>query len=145
MKKIALVSLIVAVTISLCSCGSVASVINQEQEMKKVDETKNTNTYEKVLEEYSVRLQEATPKLIEEYKTEATKNTDGLNGLANLCTDKVSKLAKISTEGTQEMAQIMLDSGSGSYDEYQEWAMKLQDIYMEEATKIQDAYMSSVE
>ena len=31
----------------------------------------------------------------------------------------------------------------GKYDEYEEWATKLQDVYMEEAQKITDAYMES--
>ncbi len=140
MKRIVWLSLIVTIALSFCACSN-----NQVQEVKKVGEAikSNTKTYETVLEEYTNKLQEATPKLIEEYKNEATKNTDGLQGLASLCNDKVSELAKISTDGIQEMAQLMLHSGSGSYDEYQEWSTKLQNVYMDEAAKIQDTYMSS--
>lgn len=37
----------------------------------------------------------------------------------------------------------MLYSGSGSMDEYMEWAGKLQDVYLEEAQKLTDAYLES--
>ena len=100
-------------------------------------------SYEDILTEYTKRLQEATPILIEEYLTEAESNQDGLTGLATLCNEKVGKLAVISNEGIQEMAQFYLKHGSGSYGEYSEWATKLQEVYMEEAAKIQAVYMES--
>ena len=100
-------------------------------------------SYEDVLVEYSERLREATPILIEEYKEAAKENQEGLTGLATLCNEKVSELAVISNEGVQEMAELMLMKSSGSYEEYSEWADKLYDVYMEEASKIQDAYMDS--
>lgn len=100
-------------------------------------------SYEEILNEYSQKLRNATPKLIEEYNEEAKSNQDGLIGLATICNNKVSKLAEISMEGVQEMAQLLLEKGNGSYDEYSEWAGKLQDVYMEEAAKIQEVYMDS--
>ena len=100
-------------------------------------------SYEDILNEYSKKLRDATPKLIEEYNEEAKNNQDGLMGLATICNEKVSKLAEISVEGTQEMAKLHLKKGSGSYDEYSEWAEKLNDVYTEEAGKIQNAYMNS--
>lgn len=106
-------------------------------------ETQGLSDYQSVLDEYTVKLQEATPILIEEYQREAAENQDGLNGLAELCNNKVSELAEICNEGVQKMAQIYLYQGSGSQDEYMEWGNKLQDIYMEEAAKIQQEYMNS--
>lgn len=100
-------------------------------------------SYEDILEEYSEKLRNATPILIEEYNNEAANNNEGLSGLATLCNDKVSELATISMDGISEMATFMYTSSSGSYEEYEEWAGKLQDVYMEEAGKIQKAYMDS--
>ena len=100
-------------------------------------------TYEEVLEEYSQKLREATPRLIAEYEEEAKANQDGITGLANLSNEKVSELAEINTEGTEEMSKIYMYNGEGSYDEYSEWSGKLYDVYMEEAAKIQEAYMES--
>lgn len=71
--------------------------------------------------------------MVEEYKEEAELNTEGLTGLAELSYAKIEKLAEISNEGVEKMAEIMLYSGSGSMDEYMEWAGKLQDVYLEEA------------
>ena len=101
-------------------------------------------SYEDILAEYTKKLQEATPILIAEYKEAVAQNNDGLNGLAKLCNEKVSELAKISNDGIQEMAKLYYRKGSGSYEEYSDWAGKIQDVYLEEAAKIQDAYMDSV-
>lgn len=100
-------------------------------------------SYEDILVEYTKRLQEATPILIEEYNEAAKVNQDGLMGLATLCNEKVRELAVISNEGIQEMASWYYKHGNGSYEEYSEWAGKLQEVYMEEASKIQEAYMNS--
>lgn len=102
------------------------------------------STYQGILDEYTAKLQEATPALIDEYNTEAATNTDGVQGLATICQAKVTKLAGISTEGTTKMARLLYTSGSGSTSEYQEWAGKLSDVYTEEAQKITDAYTASV-
>lgn len=105
--------------------------------------TTSATTYQSILDDYTAKLQDATPGLIDEYDAEAASNSDGLTGLATIANAKVSKLAAISTEGTEKMAKLMYKSGSGSYDEYSEWATKLQDVYTEEAQKIYDHYTDS--
>lgn len=87
------------------------------------------------MDEYSQRIRDAVPILIEEYNAEAINNTEGLQGLATLSNEKISELAEISNEGISKMAEYYYHAGSGSYDEYEEWAGKLMDVYMEEATK----------
>ena len=52
------------------------------------------------------------------------------------------ELAVICNDGVQEMAEIMTQNGD-AYENYEEWAGKLQDIYMDYAAQITDAYMSS--
>ncbi|EHF02784.1 hypothetical protein HMPREF1008_00429 [Olsenella sp. oral taxon 809 str. F0356] len=105
--------------------------------------TKAVDTYESILAEYTEKLQAATPGLIEEYNSEAAGNTEGIQGLAQISNAKVTKLAGIESEGTSKMAGVMYGSGSGSYDEYEEWAGKLYEVYEAEASKIMDAYMES--
>ena len=142
MKKI---FTIILVSLTICAilvgCGDTNSENNIGNIIKKV----SLDSYEDILNEYSQKLREATPRLIEEYNEEAKSNQEGLNGLATLCNEKVSELAKISTEGMQEMATLYYKQSDGSYDEYSEWAGKIQDVYMEEASKIQDAYMKSAQ
>ncbi len=100
-------------------------------------------TYDEILEEYSQKMRDATPRLISEYQEEAKQNQNGITGLAELSQKKTEELANINSEGTEEMAKIYMYNGNGSYDEYSEWSGKLFDVYMEEAGKITDAYMAS--
>ena len=162
MKK-SLVLMVSLLLLLLCSCGSTesqtpdttdtpTSVSEPEQSEEPVDEAEEETpsildnvfkSYEDVLEDYSQRIKDAVPVLIDEYNAEAANNAEGLNGLAELCNEKVSALAEIANEGVSEMAEIYMDFGSGSYEEYEEWAGKLMAVYTEEASKIQDAYMES--
>ena len=157
MKKAFSFVLALLMTISLCACGNtstpttddtsspeqssepVESVVDKEP----VEEETGYTSYQEILDAYTVKLQEATPGLIEEYNAEAAENTEGLEGLATICNEKVSALAESSMEGTQEMANIYLHSGDGTSEEYQEWGAKLQEVYLQEAAKIQEAYMQS--
>lgn len=157
MKKTLSFLLALLMVVSLCACGDnsipatddtsspeqssepAESVANEEP----VEEETEYTSYQEILDAYTVKLQEATPGLIEEYNAEAAENTGGLEGLAAICNEKVSALAEISMEGTQEMANIYLHSGDGTSEEYQEWGAKLQEVYLEEAAKIQEAYMQS--
>lgn len=100
-------------------------------------------TYESILADYTEKLRSRTPELIEEYKEEAASNDGGLNGLAEIANKKVESLAEVVNKGVEEMAKIMYTTGSGKYEEYQDWATKLYDVYEEEASKIYDAYMNS--
>ena len=97
-------------------------------------------SYEDILNEYTQKLQTATPTLIDEFREEAESNQDGVTGLATLSNIKTSKLAEICTEGTQKMATLYYLKG-GEYSEYSEWAGKLTDVYMVEGLKIHDVYI----
>lgn len=151
MKKTLSFLLALLMAVSLCACGDTSTPatndtpepIESEVEEPAVEEETGYTSYQEVLDAYTVKLQEATPGLIEEYNAEATENTGGLEGLATICNEKVSALAEISMEGIQEMANIYLHVGDGTDDEYQEWSGKLQDVYLTEAAKIQEAYMQS--
>lgn len=151
MKKTLSFLLALLMAVSLCACGDTSTPatndtpepVESEVEEPVVEEETGYTSYQEVLDAYTVKLQEATPGLIEEYNAEATENTGGLEGLATICNEKVSALAEISMEGIQEMANIYLHVGDGTDDEYQEWSGKLQDVYLTEAAKIQEAYMES--
>lgn len=156
MKKI-FVSLLILVLFIFSGCSSEEAVeeqpnssANEEvttQSKENIQSTDQIQTdlrdYQAILDDYSERIRDAVPGLIEEYNTEAKNNTEGLQGLATLSNEKISELAEISNDGISEMAKYYYHAGSGSYDEYEEWAGKLMDVYMEEATKIQEAYMDS--
>lgn len=111
-----------------------------KEESKSADEQ-----YQAILDEYTQKIKEAAPKLVDEYNAEYPNNQNGVEGLAELSNDKISELAEISNEGIQEMANVHLTSGSGKYEDYEDWATKLTDVYMEQAELITDAYMTSAQ
>ena len=101
--------------------------------------------YQGILGDYTSRLQEAAPRLAEEYNAEYPSNENGLEGLAELSNSKISTLAELANEGVVEMADVYFTKGTGSYEEYETWAGKLMDVYMVEAQQITDAYMQSAQ
>ena len=103
----------------------------------------SSSSYEDIYKEYSKKITDLSPKLIEEYKTEAASNTKGIEGLAEIANSKVEQLAEIDAEGTEAMAQFMYTKGAGNYEDYEEWATKLYEVYNTEATKIYNEYMAS--
>lgn len=114
-----------------------------EGEDDSSDENSTDNaSYQRILDDYSEKIKEATPNLVEEYKDEAAEHSGDINELAKISNDKIGKLAEISNEGIEEMANIMHSNGD-DYDTYEEWAGKLMDVYTEYAQEITDAYMDS--
>ncbi|QQP69467.1 hypothetical protein JHE06_07500 [Carnobacterium sp. CS13] len=108
-------------------------------------ETNAEEQYQTILDEYTQKIKEAAPKLVEEYNAEYPNNQGGLEGLAELSNDKISDLAEISNDGISAMAEVHFTKGSGKYEDYEEWASNLMDIYMEESGQITDAYMNSAQ
>lgn len=120
MKKVLLMGLVVLlVVLSFAGCG-------------------NEQTYDSVLKEYTAKIEEVTPTLVEEFKTETAGITD-ITKLAEISNAKVQKLAEISTEGISKMAEIKLKNNDDN-SVYEEWAQKLTDVYEREAKKITDEY-----
>lgn len=103
----------------------------------------SSSSYEDIYKEYSKKITDLSPKLIEEYKKEAASNTNGIEGLAEIANSKVEQLAELDAEGTEAMAQFMYTKGAGNYEDYQEWATKLYEVYNTEATRIYNEYMAS--
>ena len=105
-------------------------------------EERKYDSYQSVLNDYTRKLQDASPKLVNEYNKEYPALNGDINALAELSNKKVEKLAEISNDGTGEMAKLQL-AGESDYSEYEEWAGKLIDVYTQEAQKIMDAYLAS--
>ena len=95
-------------------------------------------TYDDVLKEYTAKIEEATPTLVEEFKAETSGITD-ITKLAEISNAKIQKLAEVSTEGIGKMAEIKLKNND-DISVYEEWAQKLTDVYEREAKKITDEY-----
>lgn len=134
-KKKIIALLMVAMVATLAGCGSSGT-----KETKKAEEKKPT--YESVYKEYSQKMKDATPGLIEEYKKDAEGVSD-MNKLANISAKKTEKLANICAKGGKRLAAIHTKENDDE-DKYNEWMNKLTDVYQDEAQKITDAYQDSI-
>lgn len=140
----------VASSSSVTDIDDVSSSSIEDTESEKVSSSSSSQSvslteeqgYQQILDEYTKKLQEQTPKSIESYDEKAASNQNGVTGLAEISTNEVQNLAVISTEGTQKMAQIGLRTGN--QDMYEMYAGKLNNAYMTESQKITDHYMNSV-
>lgn len=135
-KKIISVLVMLAMVFAFTACGSGGD------SGESAEPAAEPATYESILDEYTQKIEEATPGLIEEYNKESAELAGDLNALAELSNSKIEELAKIETEGTEKMAELMLDNGD-EQEVYEEWAQKLYDVYEEYAGQITDAYMDS--
>ena len=136
MKKIAVILLVLMMCLGFAACGG------DSGETANDEATEAPATYQSILDEYTKKIQDAVPGLLEEYNTEAAEKAGDIQALAELSNDKISKLAEISNEGIEQMAELMYDNGD-EYETYEEWANKLTDVYMTESEKITNAYMDS--
>ncbi len=155
-KKLLTLLLAGAMVLSLAACsgsgeskGTTAAPTEAETTAAAEPETTAAATeaagsYQDILDEYSQKLKDATPGIVDEYNTEAEALDGDLTALADLSTKKVEKLAEISVEGTEKMAEQKLKNGDAD-DVYNEWAEKLNAVYQEQAQQITDAYMDSAQ
>ena len=109
-----------------------------EPEEKPVDMQKE---YQKIYKTYAAKMRKATPKLLKEFKQEAEGKNLTMQKLARICNEKVGVLADICNDGSFAMADISFLDPNSSYDDYEDWNLKLSDVYMEESMKINDYYI----
>ena len=143
-KKIVTLLLIGGMALSMTACGGGKEPAkNNEPKAEKVEKEPEVEvTYQSILDDYTQRIADATPGLVEEYNNEAAPIAGDLNALAELSNSKVEKLAEISNQGVSEMATLMQKNGD-EYSVYEEWSLKLTDVYTQYAKQITDAYTSS--
>lgn len=91
--------------------------------------------YERIYNDYSDRLKQATPRLINEYKTEIKTNTD----IDSVKAQKISALSTILGEGTAKMEKLAQDK-DGNLLELGEWEVKLGAVYAQELLKLNQGF-----
>lgn len=143
-KKIIAMLLVGSMALSITACGGGKEPTkNNESKAEKVEKESEVEvTYQSILDDYTKKIADATPGLVEEYNNEAAPIAGDLNALAELSNSKVEKLAEISNQGVSEMATLMQKNGD-EYSVYEEWSLKLTDVYNQYAKQITDAYTSS--
>ena len=145
-KKLLTIMLATTMTLSFTACGSSSDAPKADSKTEAPAETaapeKVDVTYQGILDEYTQKLADATPGLVDEFNSEAGEKGGDMNALAELCNAKVEKLAAICNQGVEEMAKLMQDNGD-EYSTYEDWAGKLQNAYTTQAQQIQDAYTNA--
>lgn len=145
-KKIIAMLLTGAIVLSITACdGNTDSEKDNKANAEtttKQEEPAVAVTYQSILDDYTQKIADATPGLVEEYNNESAAIAGDLNALAELSNSKVGKLAEISNQGVSEMATLMQKNGD-EYSVYEEWSLKLTDVYTQYAAQITDAYTAS--
>lgn len=144
-KRIVALMLAGMMALSTTACGGSADTSakaetkteqTEKSETAETAETEEEVTYQSILDEYTQKIKDATPGLIDEYNAEAAEKAGDVNALAELSNSKIEKLAEISSEGTEKMASLMTKNGD-AYETYEEWAMKLNDVIWSRGNKSQ--------
>lgn len=120
---------------------TVETTTSQPPEPTSTNTSHGSTTYQNILDEYTTKIQSATPGLIQEFKNESVNNTSGIDGLAAISNNKVEKLAIISNEGISKMSDLYYLL-SDEYSTYESWATKLTDVYTIESQKIVGEYLA---
>ena len=152
-KKIVALMIATMMAMSMTACGGSGDTSTKTETKTEAAETTDTSeaeatdqeaevTYQSILDEYTQKITEAAPGLVEEYNTEAAEKAGDVNALAELSNAKVTKLAEICNEGVEKMAELKIKNGDDDTTDT-EWAGKLQAVYTEQSQLITDAYMSS--
>lgn len=120
---------------------SVETTASESPVSTSANASNGSTTYQNILDEYTTKIQSATPGLIQEFKNESVNNTSGIDGLAAISNNKVERLAIISNEGISKMSDLhhLL---SDDYSTYESWATKLTDVYTTESQKIIGEYLA---
>ena len=88
-KKILSVLVMLAMVFAFTACGSGGDSGASEEPATE------PATYESILDEYTQKIEDATPGLIDEYNEEAAELSGDIEALAELSNSKVEELAKI--------------------------------------------------
>ena len=143
-KKIVAMILVGAMALSIACSGDKEPSKNNEPKTEKVEKEPEVEvTYQSILDDYTQKIADATPGLVEEYNNESAAIADDLNALAELSNSKVEKLAEISNQGVSEMATLMQKEDGDGMHVTEEWSLKLTDVYTQYAAQITDAYTAS--
>ena len=123
-KKIVAIMLASMLAVSVTACGGSGDGSSTNDATQEVDSSEDSApvedsaadaseevTYQSILDDYTKQLQDATPGLVEEYKTESADKAGDLEALAELSNSKIEELADICNDGVSEMADLMLENG----------------------------------
>lgn len=96
--------------------------------------------FEAIFSDFSQRMREATPELINDMTDKARSEDAGFSASAEICAEEIRKLSEISGAGTEKMSELIRKATREKYELYSLWSSRLNEVYKEESKKIMDAY-----
>lgn len=113
------------------------TLVNETARQKS---NKEYPSYKSIIHKYSLKLEKATAKLINELRREAQSNTKGTSGLYRIYSKKSSKLYQIYSEGSSAMYRFYQNHSSGRYSEYSDNKDDLYDFFTDKCDELYDVY-----
>jgi len=126
--------------------GIVLSLINSGTLQVTADEgftaISTSTSLENIYNEFSRRMRQATPGLLNEFRQRSLSNTSGTDGLGNISDELVRRLSDIYAQGVAELAEMagvrfQYNWGTLDYSYLNNyWAGRLDAVFMGEASRI---------
>ena len=120
-----------------------AKPVPVKPEPQMMDEKQLRQACQAVVDDYSARIREATPRLMEEFKAETEGESDG-RVLAHVCNKKIGVLAELCNEGLREIWDLLyankLDPSHPDYEDYTDYEFRLNLAYEDAAMEVSNLY-----
>lgn len=112
-----------------------------ESSTQASDQGTLTDQLQSILTEYKKKIEEQTPRLIEEYQAEIQNNQNGLTGLSTIANQKARTLQAISDEGISQLQSKYQTAQTKEGVDLATWINQLSANYTEQVAKISDIYL----
>lgn len=100
-----------------------------------------TDQLQTIMTDYTKKLEEQTPRLIEEYQAEIQNNQNGVMGLSAIANQKARALQAISDEGISKLQATYQAAPTKEGVDLANWINQLSADYTEQVAKISDIYL----
>lgn len=100
-----------------------------------------TDQLQTIMTDYTKKLEEQTPRLIEEYQAEIQNNQNGVMGLSAIANQKARALQAISDEGISKLQATYQAAPTKEGIDLANWINQLSADYTEQVAKISDIYL----
>ena len=132
----------IGLIILLVSCFGGSETKSKEltqEQITEIENGKNAEIYQGMIENLSEAFQEKTDKLIEEFKKESISISNDKDALKELAISKVDILANMTTRNEKILKNQISERGD-SDEVFQYYSEKLNDIYKDCANQILSLY-----
>jgi len=117
---------------------------NHKETASSTQESKTgtlTDQLQTIMTDYTKKLEEQTPRLIEEYQAEIQNNQNGVMGLSAIANQKARALQAISDEGISKLQATYQAAPTKEGVDLANWINQLSADYTEQVAKISDIYL----